>query len=74
MGSGTTLIAAQVTDRIAYGIELDPAYVEVTILRWEAMTGQQAVHAESGKTFAELKVERSAHGERASDKSTSSGA
>ncbi|KRB82378.1 DNA methylase [Sphingomonas sp. Root710] len=58
MGSGTTLIAAQATDRIAYGIELDPAYVDVTIQRWQAMTGGKAVHAELGLSFEQLKEER----------------
>lgn len=55
MGSGTTLLAAERCGRKAAGIELDPAYVEVAIRRWEALTGKQAVHAKSGMTFAEFK-------------------
>lgn len=35
-------------------IELDPHYVDAAIGRWQALTGQAAVHAESGKTFDEL--------------------
>jgi DNA modification methylase len=58
MGSGTTLIAAEAIERIACGIELDPAYVDVTILRWQQMTGKQAIHAISGKAFDDLCDER----------------
>ena len=54
MGSGTTIIAAEAIGRVACGIELDPGYVDVAIARWQAMTGKQAVHADSGKSFEEL--------------------
>ena len=50
-GSGTTLIAAERTGRRARLIELDPYYVDVTIGRWQALTGKQAVHVVSGRTF-----------------------
>lgn len=39
MGSGSTLIAAEKTERIAYGIELDPVYTDVIIQRWVDYTG-----------------------------------
>jgi DNA modification methylase len=52
-GSGATLLAAEKTGRRARLIELDPLYVDVTIRRWEAMTGQAAVHAATGETFAD---------------------
>lgn len=58
LGSGTTLIAAEAVQRVACGIELDPAYVDVTIARWQQMTGKQAVHTSSGATFDELRKER----------------
>lgn len=58
LGSGTTLLAAEKTGRVAAAIELDPAYVDVAIRRWEEMTGKQAMHAESGMTFAELTEQR----------------
>lgn len=45
LGSGSTLIAAQKTERICYGMELDPKYVEVIINRWEEYTGKQAIKA-----------------------------
>ena len=53
-GSGTSLLAAEQTGRRGFLIELDPAYVDLTIRRWQGMTGQDAVHAETGQTFTEL--------------------
>ena len=35
-GSGTTIIAAEMTGRSCFAIELDPAYVDVAVLRWQA--------------------------------------
>jgi len=57
-GSGTTIIACEMTGRCCYAIELNPAYVDVAVTRWEAFTGQKAVHAELGKTFEEIKESR----------------
>jgi DNA modification methylase len=54
LGSGTTLIAAERTRRICYGMELDPLYVDVAIRRWQRHTGGRAVHSVSGKTFDEI--------------------
>ena len=48
LGSGTTLIAAERTGRLFRGIELDPAYVDVSLERWSAMTGQQPRRAQKG--------------------------
>ena len=50
-GSGTTLIAAEKTGRRAYAMELDPKYVQTAIRRWQAFTGGEAVHAETGLTL-----------------------
>jgi len=58
MGSGTTLIATETTGRICFGIELNPAYVDVAIERWQQFTGANAVLAETGETFAHLKAKR----------------
>lgn len=58
MGSGTTLLAAERTGRIAYGMDLDPGYIDVTIRRWEQMTGKVAQLAGTGQTLAELAVAR----------------
>lgn len=57
-GSGTTLIAAEKTGRRARVIELDPTYVDVTIRRFEKLTGQAATHAQTGKTFSETRDQR----------------
>jgi DNA modification methylase len=43
LGSGSTLIAAERTGRVCYGMELEPRYVDVAVLRWEAFTGEKAV-------------------------------
>ena len=43
LGSGSTLIAAEKTNRICYGMELDPKYVDVIIKRWEDYTGKKAI-------------------------------
>jgi DNA modification methylase len=58
MGSGTTLIAAETTGRVCLGIELNPAYVDVAVERWQSFTGQEVVLAETGKSFAALKAKR----------------
>jgi DNA modification methylase len=42
LGSGSTLIACEQTDRTCYGMELDPKYCDVIIARWETLTGQTA--------------------------------
>lgn len=56
-GSGSTLIAAEKTGRVARCIELDPHYCDVIIRRWQELTGKDAVHIKSGKTFNELNSE-----------------
>ena len=58
MGSGTTLIAAETTGRICYGIELNPAYIDGAIERWQAFTGEAAVLGETSETFSDLKGKR----------------
>ena len=42
-GSGTTLIAAESSGRIAHLMELDPRYCDVIVQRWENLTGKKAV-------------------------------
>lgn len=53
-GSGTTLIAAEKTGRIARCIEIDPKYCDVIIRRWQKLTGGDAVNLNSFDTFNEL--------------------
>lgn len=54
LGSGTTVIAADRTGRRCSGIELDPLYVDTAVRRWQALTRDDARHAESGRTFDEI--------------------
>ena len=56
LGSGTTILAAERTERRGYGIELDPLYVDTAIMRWQRMTGLQA-NRSSGELFDELQKE-----------------
>jgi DNA modification methylase len=58
-GAGTTLIAAERTGRRARLIELDPKYVDVTIERWQRLTGGTAVHAATGHRFIPTKLTKS---------------
>lgn len=53
-GSGTTLIAAEKNGRTALLMELDPRYCDVIVKRWQEFTGKQAIHADTGKPFAEV--------------------
>jgi DNA modification methylase len=56
VGSGTTIIAAEMTGRRCCAIEIDPAYVDVAIERWQNFTGEQAVL--DGRGFDEIAAER----------------
>jgi len=47
LGSGSTLIACEASNRICYGMELDPYYIDVIITRWENYTGKKAVKISS---------------------------
>ena len=55
-GSGTTIIASEQTGRICYALELNPAYVDVAVKRWQDFTGKKATLESNGKTFDELKT------------------
>jgi DNA modification methylase len=57
-GSGTTILAAERTGRVARVIELDSVYVDVAIRRWQDKTGIPARHLDSGLTFSELEATR----------------
>jgi DNA modification methylase len=56
-GSGSTIIAAETTGRVCYAMEVDPAYVDTAVLRWQSFTGKTAQH-EDGRAFAEMAAER----------------
>lgn len=57
LGSGSTLIAAERTGRVCYGIEIEPRFVDTIVRRWQAFTGKAAVHTKSGKTWEQLEQE-----------------
>jgi DNA modification methylase len=54
-GSGTTLVACERTHRKARLIEIDPIYCDQIVRRWQKLTGQNAVHATTGKSFDQTK-------------------
>ena len=51
LGSGTTLIASERVGRVCRGIEIDPLYVDVVIRRWQAYTGDRALHGVTGALY-----------------------
>jgi DNA modification methylase len=57
-GSGTTIIAAEMTGRACHAIELSPGYADVCVKRWQAFTGKKAMHEETGQTFDALAERR----------------
>jgi DNA modification methylase len=57
-GSGTTIIACEKEARIALAVELEPAYVDIAVMRWQNFTGKQAVLDGDGRSFEEVALER----------------
>jgi tRNA/tmRNA/rRNA uracil-C5-methylase (TrmA/RlmC/RlmD family) len=57
-GSGTTILAAERVGRRAHTLELEPRFIDVAIKRWQAASGKDAIHVESGLTFEELARQR----------------
>src|SRR5437867_1881637 len=58
LGSGTTLVATELTGRVCCGLQLDPNYVDVIIGRWQNMSGQEATLDGAGATFQEVQLQR----------------
>jgi len=54
LGSGTTLIAAELTNRRAYALEIDPGYVDVALERWSIMTGYEPTLEATGQIFSDV--------------------
>jgi DNA modification methylase len=63
-GSGTTILAAERTGRVARVIELDPLYVDVAIRRWQKINGFPARHAQTRVTFADAETRQDASSTR----------
>jgi DNA modification methylase len=57
-GSGTVLIACETTGRSARAIEIDPAYVDVAVQRWQSQRKESARLLATGASFAEVAAER----------------
>jgi DNA modification methylase len=57
LGSGSTLIACEKTNRICYGMELDPKYISVVLDRWEDYANGDAIRLSDGKKWKEIKKE-----------------
>jgi DNA modification methylase len=57
LGSGTTVMAAERTGRICFGMELDPTYVDIVVRRWQNFAHLEATHRFSGQTFSQREKE-----------------
>jgi DNA modification methylase len=58
LGSGTTLAAAELTEPVCYGIELDPKYIDVAVQRWQTLSGKKVKLDGDGRSFEEIASER----------------
>ena len=61
LGSGSTVIAAEQTERVCCGLDIDPKYVDVAVLRWQAQSDEQAKLEGDDRAFEEVAQERVAH-------------
>jgi hypothetical protein len=64
MGSGTTILAAEKVARAAIGIEYEPRYVDVAVLRWQRMTKLEAILAGDRRSFEDIGAARAAESEK----------
>jgi DNA modification methylase len=60
LGSGSTLLACDEVGRRCFGVEIDPAYVDVTVRRWQQATRRDAIFEDTGETFDERTARRAA--------------
>jgi DNA modification methylase len=58
LGSGTSVIAAELTERVCCGLEIDDRYCDVIVCRWQQLTGRVATLDGDGRSFDEIKAER----------------
>jgi len=58
LGSGTAVIASELTERVCCGLEIDAKYVDVIVCRWQQLTGRAATLDGDGRGFDEIKAER----------------
>jgi DNA modification methylase len=57
-GSGTIFLAADKVGRVAHGLEIEPRYVDVAILRWQQLTKLEATLEGDGRSYEEIKLAR----------------
>jgi DNA modification methylase len=60
LGSGTSLIAAETEGRRCFGMELNPAYVDIIVRRWQDFTGREATLGATGQTYGAVAAARMA--------------
>jgi DNA modification methylase len=58
LGSGTAMMAAELIGRACCGVDIDPRYVDVAVIRWMEFTGQEAKLESDGRTFEQVKADR----------------
>jgi hypothetical protein len=63
LGSGSTLAAAEDVGRVCYGVEIDAAYVDTIVLRWQKLTAKAALLEGEGRTFDQIRTERGSSSE-----------
>jgi DNA modification methylase len=61
LGSGSSLIAAEQTGRVCFGLDIDARYVDVAVLRWQQQSGQKARLDGDGRSFEDVARERVGH-------------
>jgi DNA modification methylase len=66
LGSGTVLVACELTERICCGLEIDPSYVDMSISRWQSVTNREAVLHGTAHTFDQVRAQRLAEDSGAS--------
>ena len=52
------LFRSEITERVCWGVELDPKYVDVVVKRWQGLTGGKATLEGDGRTYEEIGQER----------------
>jgi len=58
LGGGATLMAAERSGRVAYGMDIDATYIDVALRRWRKETGQEPLRASDDRTFVSIEAEQ----------------
>jgi hypothetical protein len=54
LGTGTTLMAAEASGKVCYGIDIEPLYVDLAVRRWQQATGRRAHLEDTGAEFDDM--------------------